>query len=169
MQIRTFDVGGAFGCKEQPYPEDIAVLHAAKLLGRPVKWSGTRTEHFLSDNHARDAVIGAALALDASGKFLAIRAKILDGIGAYCSCHGAHISIRNTTNGLPLMYDVPLLDVEISLVLTNTAPIGPYRGAGREQAAYITERLVEQAARELGMGFDRFASPQSHFNEIDPL
>jgi aerobic carbon-monoxide dehydrogenase large subunit len=127
------------------------VLHAAKLLGRPVKWSGTRTEHFLSDNHARDAVIEAALALDTSGKFLAIKARILDGIGAYCSCHGAHISIRNTTNGLPLMYDVPLLDVEISLVLTNTAPIGPYRGAGREQAAYITERLVEQAARELSI------------------
>jgi len=149
MQIRTSDVGGAFGCKEQPYPEDIAVLHAAKMLGRPVKWSGTRSEHFLSDNHARDAVIEAALALDASGRFLAIKATILDGIGAYCSCHGAHISIRNTTNGLPLMYDVPLLDVEIRLVLTNTAPIGPYRGAGREQASYITERLVEQAAREL--------------------
>ena len=149
MRIRTSDVGGAFGCKEQPYPEDIAVLHAAKTLGRPVKWSGTRAEHFLSDNHARDAVIEAALALDANGKFLAIKATLLDGIGAYCSCHGAHISIRNTTNGLPLMYDVPLLDVEISLVLTNTAPIGPYRGAGREQASYITERLVEQAAREL--------------------
>ena len=102
---------------------------------------------FLSDNHARDAVIEAALALDASGKFLAIKATILDGIGAYCSCHGAHISIRNTTNGLPLMYDVPLLDVEIRLVLTNTAPIGPYRGAGREQASYITEPLVEQAAQ----------------------
>ena len=151
MKIRTFDVGGAFGSKEQPYPEDIAVLHAARVLGRPVKWSGTRAEHFLSDNHARDAVIEAALALDASGKFLAIKATILDGIGAYCSCHGAHISIRNTTNGLPLMYDVPLLDVEIRLVLTNTAPIGPYRGAGREQASYITERLVEQAARELGI------------------
>jgi aerobic carbon-monoxide dehydrogenase large subunit len=151
MRIRTSDVGGAFGCKEQPYPEDIAVLHAARLIGRPVKWSGTRSEHFLSDNHARDAVIEAALALDASGRFLAIKATILDGIGAYCSCHGAHISIRNTTNGLPLMYDVPLLDVEISLVLTNTAPIGPYRGAGREQASYITERLVDQAARELGI------------------
>ena len=151
MRIRTSDVGGAFGCKEQPYPEDIAVLHAAKTLGRPVKWSGTRAEHFLSDNHARDAVIEAALALDASGRFLAIKATLLDGIGAYCSCHGAHISIRNTTNGLPLMYDVPLLDVEIRLVLTNTAPIGPYRGAGREQASYITERLVEQAARELGI------------------
>jgi carbon-monoxide dehydrogenase large subunit len=149
MRIRTSDVGGAFGCKEQPYPEDIAVLHSARMLGRPVKWSGTRAEHFLSDNHARDAVIEAALALDAGGRFLAIQAVLLDGIGAYCSCHGAHISIRNTTNGLPLMYDVPLLDVEIRLVLTNTAPIGPYRGAGREQASYITERLVDQAAREL--------------------
>ena len=151
MQIRTFDVGGAFGCKEQPYPEDIAVLHAARLLGRPVKWSGTRTEHFLSDNHARDAVIEAALALEASGKFLAIKARILDGIGAYCSCHGAHISIRNTTNGLPLMYDVPLLDVEISLVLTNTAPIGPYRGAGREQASYISGAFGRPGGRELGI------------------
>ena len=168
MRILTSDVGGAFGCKEQPYPEDIAVLHAARLLGRPVKWSGTRAEHFLSDNHARDAVIEAALALDANGKFLAIKAAILDGIGAYCSCHGAHISIRNTTNGLPLMYDVPLLDVEIRLVLTNTAPIGPYRGAGREQASYITERLVDQAARARHRS-GRSAPTKSHFDEIDPL
>ena len=124
-------MSGGIRMQRAALSEDIAVLHAARLLGRPVKWSGTRTEHFLSDNHARDAVIEAALALDTSGKFLAIKARILDGIGAYCSCHGAHISIRNTTNGLPLMYDVPLLDVEISLVLTNTAPIGPYRGAGR--------------------------------------
>src|SRR4029434_3144745 len=78
MRIRTFDVGGAFGCKEQPYPEDIAVLHAARLLGMPVQWSGPRTETLLSDNQPRDAVIAPALALDSSGKFLAIQATILD-------------------------------------------------------------------------------------------
>lgn len=151
MHVRTYDVGGAFGVKEQPYPEDVAILAAARALGRPVKWSGTRSEHFLSDNHARDAVIDCALALDVEANFLAIRATLLDGVGAYCSCHAAHISIRNTTNGLPLVYKTPLVHTTIKLVMTNTTPVGPYRGAGREQAAYIVERLVDQAARELAI------------------
>jgi len=151
MHVRTYDVGGAFGMKEQPYPEDIALLFAARRLGRPVKWSGTRNEHFLSDNHARDAIIDCALALDENLKFLALRADILDSVGAYCSCHAAHISIRNTTNGLPLVYQTPVVHSRVKLVMTNAAPIGPYRGAGREQAAYIVERLVDQAARELGV------------------
>ena len=150
MHVRTFDVGGAFGVKEQPYPEDVAILHAARALGRPVKWIGTRSEHLLSDNHARDAVIDCALALDADGHFLAIEASLLDAMGAYNSVHGPFVAIRNTTNGLPLVYRTPAIAVDVRLVMTNTASTGPYRGAGREQAALITERLVDQAARELG-------------------
>ncbi len=149
MHVRTFDVGGAFGVKEQPYPEDVAILHAARALGRPVKWLGTRSEHLLSDNHARDAVIDCALALDAEGRFLAIRASLLDAMGAYNSVHGPFVAIRNTTNGLPLVYRTPAIAVDVRLVMTNTASTGPYRGAGREQAALITERLIDQAAREL--------------------
>ncbi len=161
LHVRTYDVGGAFGCKEQPYPEDVCLLFAAEALGRPVKWRGSRGEHLLSDNHARDAVIDCALALDADGNFLAIRAEILDGMGAYYSCHGPFGSIRNTTNGLPLVYTTPQIDIAIKLVMANTPPTGPYRGNGREQAAYIVERLVDEAARETGR--DRIALRRRNF------
>jgi carbon-monoxide dehydrogenase large subunit len=124
-------------------------LHAARELGRPVKWQGTRSENLLSDNHARDAVIDCALALDSNGRFLAIRASILAAMGAYFACNGPNGSIRNTFWGLPLVYRTPLVHTEVTAVMTNTAPIGPYRGAGREQAAYIVERLVDEAARQM--------------------
>ncbi len=151
MHVLTYDVGGAFGAKEQPYPEDVALLHAARVVGRPVKWRGTRSENLLSDNHARDAVIDCALALDAEGHFLAIRASIMAAMGAYFGCNGPNGSIRNTPWGLPLVYRTPLVHVEVTTVMTNTAPIGPYRGAGREQASYIVERLVDEAARRTGI------------------
>ena len=150
MHVQTFDVGGAFGVKEQPYPEDVALLHAARLLNRPIKWTGTRAEHLLSDNHARDAVIDCALALDEDGRFLAVSASLLDAMGAYHSVHGPFVAIRNTTNGLPLVYATPTVAIDVKLVMTNTVSTGPYRGAGREQAAYIMERLVDEAARETG-------------------
>jgi carbon-monoxide dehydrogenase large subunit len=149
MHVLTYDVGGAFGSKEQPYPEDVALLHAARALGRPVKWQGTRAENLLSDNHARDAVIDCALALDGDGRFLAIRASILASMGAYFGCNGPNGSIRNTPWGLPLVYRTPLMHAEVIAVMSNAAPIGPYRGAGREQASYIAERLVDEAARQL--------------------
>ena len=95
-------------------------------------------------------MIDCALALDADGHFLAIEASLLDAMGAYNSVHGPFVAIRNTTNGLPLVYRTPAIAVDVRLVMTNTASTGPYRGAGREQAALITERLVDQAARELG-------------------
>ncbi len=150
MLVFTYDVGGAFGVKEQPYPEDVAILHAARALGRPVKWRGTRAEHLLSDNHGRDAVMDAELALDAEGGFLAVRLSVLDAMGAYYSVHGPYVTIRNTTNGLPLVYRTPAIDVTVRLVLSNTASTGPYRGAGREAAALVMERLVDAAARETG-------------------
>jgi carbon-monoxide dehydrogenase large subunit len=149
MHVLTYDVGGAFGSKEQPYPEDVALLHAARVLGRPVKWQGTRSENLLSDNHARDAVIDCALALDADGHFLALRAHILASMGAYFGCNGPNGSIRNTPWGLPLVYRTPLVHAQVTAAMTNAAPIGPYRGAGREQASYIVERLVEEAARQM--------------------
>jgi carbon-monoxide dehydrogenase large subunit len=150
MLVSTHDVGGAFGVKEQPYPEDVAILHAARALGRPVKWRGTRGEHLLSDNHGRDAVMDAALALDAEGNFLAVRLDVLDAMGAFYSVHGPYVTLRNTTNGLPLVYRTPAIDVTVRLVLSNTASTGPYRGAGREAAALVMESLVDAAARETG-------------------
>ena len=150
MLVFTHDVGGAFGVKEQPYPEDVAILHAARAIGRPVKWQGTRAEHMLSDNHARDAIMDGELALDQDGNFLAVRLSVLDAMGAYYSVHGPYVTIRNTTNGLPLVYRTPCIDVTVKLVMTNTASIGPYRGAGREAAALVMERLVDAAARETG-------------------
>lgn len=149
VHILTYDVGGAFGSKEQPYPEDVALLFAARALKRPVKWHATRTENLLSDNHARDAVIDCALALDADGKFTAIRANIYAAMGAYFGCNGPNGSIRNTPWGMPLVYKTPMVHVRVLSVMTNTAPIGPYRGAGREQASYIVERLIDEAAREM--------------------
>jgi carbon-monoxide dehydrogenase large subunit len=151
MRVITHDVGGGFGVKEQPYPEDVAVLHAARVLNRPVKWLAMRGENILSDNHARDAVVDCALALDDSGHFTAIRATVYAAMGAYFACHGPHGSVRNTTFGLPAVYRTPLSHVAVKAVMTNTAPVGPYRGAGREQAAYIVERLVDEAARKTGI------------------
>lgn len=151
IHLRTYDVGGAFGTKELPYPEDIALLYCARALGRPIKWNGTRSEQMLSDNHARDAIIDCALALDTAGNFQALRATIINGIGAYCSYIAAAMPIRNTTNGLPLLYKTPLIEACHKIVVTNSTPIGPYRGAGREQAALVMERLVDQAARELNI------------------
>lgn len=155
MHVLTYDVGGAFGSKEQPYPEDVALLHAAREIGRPVKWRGTRGENLLSDNHARDAVIDCALALDKNGRFLALRASILASMGAYFGCNGPNGSIRNTPWGLPQVYRTPQVHAEVIAAMTNAAPIGPYRGAGREQASYIVERLVDEAARQ--MKIDRVA------------
>lgn len=151
IRITTPDVGGAFGSKEFAYPEDIAVLFSARALGRPVKWTGTRAEHFLSDNHARDALIDCALALDENGNFLAVDATIRTSLGAYCSYIAPTPPIRNTTLGLPQMYRTPLVGTAFDMVVTNAAPMGPYRGVGREQSALIVERLIDTAAGELGL------------------
>jgi len=150
MRVLTHDVGGGFGVKEQPFPEDIAILFAARALDRPVKWTGSRSEHFLGDAHARDAVIEAALALDEEGNFLALRVAVDDAMGAHYACNGTGMPMRNMPNGLPLVYRTPVIDIDVRLVVTNTVSVGPYRGAGREQASYIVERLVDEAARQTG-------------------
>lgn len=152
-QIRVFaeDIGGAFGMKAPAYPEYVALLLAAKRLGRPVHWMSTRSESFLSDNQARDTVTEAELALDANGKFLALKVRHNASMGAYVTVNGAFIQTSNFSRCFPGMYDIPKIGVEVKCYVTNTVPTGPYRGAGRPEANYVLERLVEEAARVTGI------------------
>jgi carbon-monoxide dehydrogenase large subunit len=147
LQVLTGDVGGAFGMKTPAYPEYAALLVAARKLGRPVKWIATRSEAFLSDNQGRGWLIEAALALDADGRFTGLRISALADMGAYLTSHSAFISTINFARCLPSVYDIPKLSVEVRCVFTNTVPTGPYRGAGRPEANYTLERLVDAAAR----------------------
>ncbi|MCG8393144.1 MAG: molybdopterin-dependent oxidoreductase, partial [Pseudomonadales bacterium] len=149
LRVVSENVGGGFGMKTQPYPEYPALLFAARQLGRPVKWVATRSESFLSDNHARDGVIEGALALDANGRFLALQVTALTSMGAYLSASGVGIATRNMAWCLAGVYKTPAIHVSVKCLFTNTAPTGPYRGAGRPEASFILERLVDQAAAEL--------------------
>ncbi len=151
LRVLTADVGGAFGMKSPVYSEYPVVLVAAKKLGRPVRWQSTRSEAFMTDTQGRDAVTEAELALDDSGKFLALRMRHICGEGAYISPAGANINTMNVARCLPGMYRIPKIDFTSLLVFTNTAPIGPYRGAGRPEANYALERVVEEAARITGI------------------
>lgn len=150
VQVLTNEVGGSFGMKATPYPEYIPLLHAARTLGRPVRWRDERTESFLSDHHGRDSVVEAELALDPEGRFLAMRARSIGDLGAWVTQMGPHIQSVNILKNLPGPYRTPLLRVEVRCVFTNTTPIAPYRGAGRPEGVYIRERLIDAAARETG-------------------
>jgi carbon-monoxide dehydrogenase large subunit len=152
-QVRTTaeDVGGAFGLKTPAYPEYPALLVAAKQLGRPVHWMSTRAESFESDNHARDAYSEAELALDAQGKFLALRIRHTVGMGAFLATVGPQIGVVSFTRCLPAMYAIPAIALEVRCVYANTLPTGPYRGAGRPEANYVMERVVAEAARVSGI------------------
>ena len=151
VRVITEDVGGAFGVKTLAYPEYPALMVAAKLTGRPVGWMSTRSEAFLSDQHARDTVTDMELAIDAKGKFLALRVRHTAAMGAYIGIPGANIQTNNFARCLPCMYAIPRIDVGVRCVFTNTVPTGPYRGAGRPEANYALERLVEEAARVAGI------------------
>jgi carbon-monoxide dehydrogenase large subunit len=151
LRVVTEDVGGAFGLKTGPYPEYLAILVAARRLGRPVHWMSSRAEAFLSDNHARDAASEVELALDRRGKFLALRIRHLANMGAYIGAVGANIQTLNLARCLPGMYDIPLIDIGVRCVFTNTTPTAPYRGAGRPEANYMLERAIEEAARVSGI------------------
>src|SRR5205085_5702219 len=133
------------------YPEYPALLVAAKLTGRPVAWMSTRSEAFLSDQHARDTITIMELAIDAKSKFLALRVRHIAAMGAYIGIPGANIQTNNFSRCLPGMYAIPRIDVGVHCVFTNTVPTGPYRGAGRPEANYALERLVEEAARVTGI------------------
>ncbi|HEX6441658.1 MAG TPA: xanthine dehydrogenase family protein molybdopterin-binding subunit [Stellaceae bacterium] len=151
VRVLSGDVGGAFGMRTSGYPEYPPLLIAAKRLGRPVRWLSTRSEGFLTDNQARDTVIEAKLALDASGRFLALDIDVLAAMGAYLTSHGPFIATANFVRCLPCMYDIPQIGLRFRLAFTNTVPTGPYRGAGRPEANYCIERLVDAAARISGI------------------
>ncbi len=151
LRVITEDVGGAFGMKTPVYPEYPALLIAARQLGRPVHWQSTRSEAFVTDTQARDTVTQAELALDDKGKFLALRMRHLCNQGAYVSTAGVGINTNNFARCLPGMYRIPKVDVSVACYFSNTIPIGPYRGAGRPEANYALERVVEEAARVTGI------------------
>ncbi len=150
VRVVAGDIGGSFGMKSGGYPEDRAVVWAARVVGRPVKWVSERSEGHLTDTHDRDQHTDAALALDKDGTFLAMRFDNICGVGGYLA-GGAPVSPSNHLGGLAGLYRTPAIYVEASAVFTNTTPIGPYRGAGRPEATYCLERLIDVAAREMGI------------------
>jgi aerobic carbon-monoxide dehydrogenase large subunit len=151
LRVTTEDVGGAFGLKTSAYPEYLALLVAAKKIGRPVHWMSGRSEAFLTDNQGRDIYSEAELAVDEKGKFLALRIRNTANLGAYVGAVGANIPTFNFTRCLPGMYDIKHIDVATRCAYTNTTPTAPYRGAGRPEANYVLERLVDEAARMSGI------------------
>jgi len=150
IRVISPDVGGGFGLKGGCFPDDALVLWASKRLRRPVKWTATRSESMLTDHCGRDVIYFGEMALDENGRMLAVRARVLFQVGAYfvgaCLAAGA-FSLRF----IPQAYDCTNIHVMSQGLFTNTSQSGPYRGAGRPEAAYFTERLVEHAARQIGM------------------
>jgi carbon-monoxide dehydrogenase large subunit len=148
LRVVTGEVGGSFGMKSGVYPEPVLVLWAAKRLGRPVKWTSDRREGFVTDEHGRDNVSTAELALDANGKFLALRVAITLNVGAYLTPRSAGPGTNNV-GGVAGVYTTPAIHLQTTGVFSNTTPTGPYRGAGRPEATYAIERIIDVAALEL--------------------
>lgn len=152
LRIITADVGGAFGMKEFIYPEHILTLFAARLVGRPVRWCADRSESFLSDLHGRDVISEAELAFDADNKATALRVHNRANMGAYLSLFGPAIQALGGSRLMGGVYRVPAIDVRVTGYFSNAVPVDAYRGAGRPEAAYVIERLMDKAAGELGIG-----------------
>ena len=148
VRVVTGDVGGSFGMRSGIYPELVLVLWAAKRLGRPVKWTSSRREGFVSDEPGRDNVTTVELALDQGGRFLAMRVNTLVDIGAYLTQRSAGPATNNV-GGVAGVYTTPAIHLRTTGVHTHTTPTGPYRGAGRPEATYAIERVIDVAAREL--------------------
>lgn len=151
LRVLTGNVGGSFGMKAFAYPEYTALFHAARDLGRPVKWTSDRSESFLADQAGRDHDMTAELALDADGRFLAVRVTGFGNMGAYVGQVSPMMSTLNLVKNVTSVYRVPALEVTTRCVFTNTSPVSAYRGAGRPEGNYYMERLVDTAARELGV------------------
>ena len=149
VRVVTGDVGGSFGMRSGLYPEMALVLWASKRLGRPVKWTSDRREGFVTDEHGRDNISRVELALDAKGAFLALRVAITLNVGAYLTPRSAGPGTNNI-GGVAGVYTTPAIHHQTTGVFTNTTPTGPYRGAGRPEATYAIERVIDLAARELG-------------------
>lgn len=151
VRILTANVGGSFGMKNVNYPEYMCILYAAKALGRPVKWLDERSTSFLSDSHGRAQKIHAELALDAEGHFLAAKLSGYGNLGAYITGVAPSPLSLNTAKNFASVYRTPVMAVDIKTVLTNTTLMGAYRGAGRPEANYYMERLIDRAADEMGI------------------
>jgi carbon-monoxide dehydrogenase large subunit len=149
VRVIAPDVGGGFGSKIFLYAEDVALVWASKRVGRPIKWTAERSESFLSDAHGRDHVSVAELAMDADGRFLALRVSTIANMGAYLSTFASAVPTILYATLLAGQYATPAIYAEVKAVFTNTAPVDAYRGAGRPEATYLVERIVEQAAREM--------------------
>jgi aerobic carbon-monoxide dehydrogenase large subunit len=151
-QIRVVagDIGGAFGIKGWQYAEHRLVLFAARRLGRPVKWQCERSEVILADEHGRDSIAEAELALDQHGKFIGLRVHSISNIGAYLSSDRNMLATFTSLPAMVGVYAIPAAHVRMTAVMTNTNATAPYRGAGRPEAIYVIERLIDDAARELG-------------------
>ena len=153
IRVVTRDVGGGFGTKAFLYREYALVMFAGKQLGQPVKWTADRGEHFVTDTHGRDNIVSGEMAIDAAGRFTGLRIAIAANLGAYSSQYGPMIPWFGMSMATGL-YDIPAIDVACDIYYTNTVPVDAYRGAGRPEAAYLIERLVDQCAVELGVGRD---------------
>lgn len=151
LRILVPDIGGGFGMKLVPYPEEVALLHAARLLKGRIRWKADRTEAFLSDTHGRDHETDAEMAFDAAGHILGLRLRVFANMGAYLSFFGITVATGSGNRVISGVYRIPTVDAEIRAMLTNTAPVGPYRGAGRPEAIYRIERLLDLAADEFGL------------------
>ena len=165
LRVVAPDVGGGFGSKAFHYAEEAMVTWAAAQLGRPVKWTAERSESFVSDAHGRDHVTTAELALDSSGKFLGLREKTYANMGGYLSTLAPLIPTYLHSTLMAGVYTTPLIYSNIIAVFTNTVPVDAYRGAGRPEATYILERLVDRAARE--MGIDQVEIRRKNFIQPD--
>ena len=151
LRVVAPDVGGGFGSKIYHYAEEAIVTWAAGKLGRPVKWTADRTESFMSDAHGRDHVTTAEMAMDANGRFLALRVRTRANMGAYLSTFAPCIPTYLYATLLAGVYTTPVIHAEVKAVFTNTIPVDAYRGAGRPEAAFLIERLVDQCARVAGL------------------
>ncbi len=150
LRVIAPDVGGGFGSKIFIYPEEVVALWASKRVGRPVKWVCDRSEAFLADAHGRDHVTHAEMAFDADGKITALRAKTIANLGAYMSTFSSSVPTYLYATLLSGQYEIPQIYCEVDAVYTNTGPVDAYRGAGRPEATFVVERLVEVGAREMG-------------------
>ena len=153
VRMRSFHVGGSFGMKGSIYPEYVCLAHAARALGRPVKWTDERSGSFVSDQHGRDHEMTAELALDKEGTFLALRVTGYGNVGAYLGVVAPLPPTLNAVKNTPSVYRTPLLQVSTKVMFTNTSPVSAYRGAGRPEGNYYMERLIDRAAA--AMGIDR--------------
>src|ERR1700744_5347154 len=164
VQVLTGQVGGSFGMKAAVFPEYICILHAARALGRPVKWTDERSGSFVSDSHVRDHDVTGELALDADGNFLAVRLTNYANVGAFLSPVAPMPGTINAVKNVQGMYRTPHIEVATKVVFTNTSHVSAYRGAGRPEGNYYMERLIDAAAVELGI--DRMALRKR--NQIGP-